>query len=322
MGVWNKFGGFITDRKIKLNSLERIGMFIDFSLEKVIHGVPMDDYFKYEFYLKNRRGRKAFASGKKKRSFYAKMNNQKSRNYLDDKSLFLKKYSEFVKRDSISLKETDYEQFLSFCRKNPNIFAKPANGHFGIGAKKYHLTDDNEIKKAYEEMKGQDYVAETLIIQSSELAAFNTSSINTIRIMTFVDDNYNVEVLPYAALRLGRAGRIADNFHYDGISSMIDTTTGYVITKGIDQHGNRFVVHPDSQVPIVGFLVPKWKEMCETVKKAALVCPDVRCVGWDLTLAEDDSVIIIEGNGRPDPDIIQTGDGIGKWYLYEEMYSH
>ena len=38
-----------------------------------------------------------------------------------------------------------------------------------------------------------------------------------------------------ADLRLGRKGKVADNFHHNGIASLIDVDTGIIYTMGIDK---------------------------------------------------------------------------------------
>lgn len=40
----------------------------------------------------------------------------------------------------------------------------------------------------------------------------------------------------------------------------VDTDTGIVYTAGFDESGNRYVTHPNSGVPIVGFQIPRWNE--------------------------------------------------------------
>ena len=55
---------------------------------------------------------------------------------------------------------------------------------------------------------------------------------------------------------------------------------------------------------IVGFKIPKYKEVIELAKKASLVVDEVRYVGWDIAVT-DKGPVIIEGNEYPGHDIYQ-----------------
>ena len=67
-----------------------------------------------------------------------------------------------------------------------------------------------------------------------------------------------------------------------------------VCSTGIDKNGNRYVVHPDVGVPIIGFVVPMWDEICNTVLAAAKIVPEVRFIGWDVAVTKDAKVVLIE----------------------------
>ena len=66
---------------------------------------------------------------------------------------------------------------------------------------------------------------------------------------------------------LGVKGRIADNFHHQGICAYIDPITGIVCTLGVDKNNDHHILHPDSKKKIVGFQIPIWEEVVDTVKK-------------------------------------------------------
>ena len=125
--------------------------------------------------------------------------------------------------------------------------------------------------------------------------------------------------MPGALIRIGRKGRTVDNFHHFGVGAQVDVETGYVFTKGIDKTGMQYVLHPDSNKAILGFKVPFWDEIRATVLKAAMVRPDVRYVGWDVTINKEGKIILIEGNDRADPDLAQMSDKTGKWQAYKEL---
>ena len=170
----------------------------------------------------------------------------------------------------------------------------------------------------YDKCKKDKILLEEVLTQNDELAAFNNSAVNTIRIVTLICADDSIRIMA-AVLRLSRKGKFADNFHHDGIAALIDIETGLVNTVGVDRKWNRYTVHPDSRKSIVGFQIPKWSEILATVKKAAWVHPEVRYVGWDVTIKGNGEIVLIEGNSGADPDVTQVEDQIGKWPLYEPL---
>ena len=88
------------------------------------------------------------------------------------------------------------------------------------------------------------------------------------------------------------------------------------IRWGSIKNRRRYIVHPDSKKQIIGFCIPFWKQIKETVREAALIIPTVRYVGWDIALGENGEVMIVEGNCMADPDVTQMPDGKGKWPMY------
>ena len=313
------FKELLKERIGKVSLFRQLYLILDYKTESFRSGLIMDDYFKYRFYELNRYGRSLFSIGNKRREFAKKFNAAEDCAVFDDKSVFTSKFENYLGRKVIQMKTATFDEFSQFASENSTIFAKPSDGRFGIGTKRISCTDPEEIRKAFDELTGKNYLVEGYIQQCSEFAEFNESSVNSIRVLSFLKKNGEAYILPYAALRLGREGNVADNFHFDGIACLIETASGTVICPGQDQHGKQYSFHPDSHKQIVGYHIPKWEEICAFIKQAATVCPTLRFVGWDVTLTKDEKIILIEGNTRPDPDIIQIQDRIGKWDIYEEL---
>lgn len=158
-------------------------------------------------------------------------------------------------------------------------------------------------------------VLEELIVQDKELAEFNSSSVNTLRINTMNYGNGVVEVL-WPCLRMGRAGSFVDNAGAGGIFGAIDSTNGTIIGAA-DEHQHTYQEHPDSHKQLIGYIIPRWHEACELVKKAALKLPDVGFIGWDLALTAD-GWVMVEGNHAP-LIIWQIASGVGIRKKFHEI---
>lgn len=296
-----------------LSSVSTKRLFIKFLYHHLIYKTPMIDYIQYEYYLRNRLGRDQYMDNPRLLNYMRLMNNPDKRYIFDNKSDFDSTFASYIGRDFIDCSRASYEDFLDFVKKNPVFFKKPIEGLFGHGVDKITVNPKIDLTKLFTELKQEQCICETFLSQHPEMAKFNSSSVNTLRIVT-VYDGLEVNVLAGIA-RFGRKGRIADNFHHGGIACKIDVETGIVTTTGRNRNGERFVLHPDSKICFPGFQIPKWKEVITLVKKLALVVPDVKYVGWDIVLTED-SICVIEGNYGADPDIMQTLDQKGIWYRF------
>lgn len=56
------------------------------------------------------------------------------------------------------------------------------------------------------------------------------------------------------------------------------------MTRIYDELGNRYVVHPDTKKPTVGFSIPQWEMAVDLSLKLSLVVPESVYIGWDLAL--------------------------------------
>lgn len=152
-----------------------------------------------------------------------------------------------------------------------------------------------------------EYICEELIIQNEIMAALHPSSINTVRIPTVIckDGVY----IFHPVLRIGINDSIVDNGGSGGILANIDTDTGVVYTAGFDESGNRYLVHPNSGIAIVGFQIPKWSEAKQLATELAYTT-DNRYIGWDLALT-DNGWVMVEGNDCGEF-IMQIADKVGR----------
>ena len=55
---------------------------------------------------------------------------------------------------------------------------------------------------------------------------------------------------------------------------------------------------------MLGYKIPNWEKVIETVTEAAKVVPQCRYIGWDVAILNDD-VELIEGNHNPDHDLLE-----------------
>ena len=300
-----------------LSIFEKVRLFVDFMNEYLFHGVYLLDYIQYGFYWKKRRDRERYVVHGKLLKMMKICNNPKHRYIFDQKPEFDKTFKDFLQRDFLIVAEATVEDFRRFISNKEHYFVKQPDGMFGTGVFKVYVKDITDIPATFKEYQENKYLLEETLTQCKEMAEFNDTSINTLRIVTIRKADGNAEVVG-GLVRVGRKGRIADNFHHMGIAAFLDPC-GIVSATGIDKDYDRHIVHPDSGKKLVGFQVPIWNQVVDTVCRAAQVVPDVRYVGWDVVITEDYKVALVEGNPGADPDAEQISSRQGRWPVYWKL---
>lgn len=299
-----------------LSPLRKIGITADFLFCVLRYGAGINDYFQYNFYKRKAVDRKTFIVGRKWRKIITTCNGAIQQELFDDKSRFNKHYHAFIGRDWLDLDECTWDDFKAFVERHPRSMYKVKNGSGGNGIGIHQDVPDSR-EEDYRLLQDKHVMLEEIIVQHSEMAKFNPSSVNTLRLVTIVT---GTEVkLMNAVFRTGNGEGCTDNFHHYGLAALIDTETGIVVTPAVDKKNDKYYIHPRTGEQMIGFHIPMWDKIVETVKEAAMVTPEVRYVGWDIALAEDGRICIIEGNCASDPDVTQMPDQVGKWPAYEAV---
>lgn len=318
----DRYRDALNAKGLSLRGFKRLVLMLDSWIEDTILGVPVEEYFSYEFYLRNRQGRNTFATGNRLWNLYDTLNDKDYWEKIDFKTNLWDNYSSLMKRDHVCVGTANYDEFRAFTLRNSRFFVKPADEDCGTGCKVLTCASDSEAKEVYSWLHKEDYVAEELVVQCAEFDEFNSSALNTIRIMSYVNKNGEVQLFPYGLIRFGRKGKVVSNFgrNNDGISSPIDIRSGCAVGQAYDHYGKKYTEHPDSGKRIVGFQIPVWEKVCDVAKRAALIFPKLRMVGWDIAVTKSYEAIIIEGNRRPGMISYQI-DLVGKWQILKDMVS-
>lgn len=249
------------------------------------------------------------------------LNDPKSYAIVNDKPTFLKKYTDFIKRDFLDLRDANYDAFLNFVKNNPVFIVKPVDQLCGSGIEKID-TKDLDLKALYEQLiANKQLLLEEIICQDKTMASLNASSINTIRVVTVIKNNQ--VYTPFIALRIGRKGQVVDNFNHGGLNALVDEN-GLVYTTGVTKDEHEYDIHPDSGVKIKGFQIPNFQAVLEFAKQLAMVTPSLGMCGWDLCISDSKGVTVIEGNHLPGYDLYQcyghrSADKIGKKPIFDAI---
>lgn len=254
-------------------------------------GAGYMDYFEFEFYLLNNLQRKSYLTVEMNNRIIANYNDKSEMKKFSNKTLFNKIFKNYIHRDYIDLNHADKTEFKNFCSDKMMVVCKKPCSMGGKGVE--FLECNLDLDKAYDDLKNGGYtLIEEYIIQDPMMNKLYNGSVNTLRMITFVDDDHEVQLLN-SVVRIGNGG-VVDNFSSGGMYAFVNEE-GEVITPAIDEEGNNYTYHPISKTKIEGFKIPKFNETIELVKNAALVIDKVRYVGWDVAIGED-GPLILEGN--------------------------
>lgn len=252
------------------------------------------EYFLFDFENKTPRQRKEYLTDIQKDVYCEKYDGIVNFNKLSDKFFFYEKMKKFYHRDACLIsKPSDKTSFFSFVSKHPSFIAKLNSGSFGRNTMIIN-TQDRCMDEIFNNLlNAGSWIVEDIIHQVPEMAKFNDSSVNSVRVPTFM---CNGEVVVFGTfMRTGRSGSIVDNAGSGGIFFRIDEKSGVCISDGYAENGFRYKTHPDSGIEFKGFQVPKWDEVLLLAKKCHRTLPDHKYIGWDFALTEN-GWILIEGN--------------------------
>lgn len=278
----------------------------------VKYGAGYMDYFEFEFYLLKGKERKTYLTATLNNKIIAKYNDKKYFNIFSDKILFNKTFQKYIHRDYLDLQTASLLDFKKFVKNKKNFIAKIIDSCGGKGIEVYNISDFSNLKDLFALLKEKkQFLLEELIQQEETMNLLYGGSINSLRVITFLDDSNEVQIMNIV-LRIGNGG-VVDNFSSGGMYTFV-SMDGKILIPAIDEAGNIYEVHPLTKTPIVDFQIPEFDQVIKYVKKLAKVEPHVRYVGWDIAVTSE-GVDVIEGNEysgvfQMKPSLSKTKEGL------------
>ena len=277
------------------NNQSQAGLFIDVIKSSFIYGTSFHEYFYYSFYEKSHLQRQTYVTTAWMYEFQLRMNPKNTRSLVEDKLLFLNNYSELIGRAWFDINKSTEDELESFLHGKTKVVLKNSKGQAGQNIKIINL--EEYTPSALRSFASQNHfdLMEEYVYQHKSLMSLSPDSLNTLRIITQINNLDQVEIIG-TILRLG-IGQETDNLSTGGIACPIDPVNGIVSGPGIsfDITKEDYYVHPINKKPLIGFKIPFWEESISLVKKAALMYPVNKSIGWDIAIT-DKGPILIEGN--------------------------
>lgn len=253
------------------------------------------EFFQFGYLGKNDKEKNSFVSAKEHIKLVYFFNDKTEIDFLQNKWLTYTRYKKFFKRDVILAERNNKVKVKEFLNKHDRVIIKPVDGTFGQGIKiiksSEYIEKIDDLLRTYP----SGLIIEELINQHEKMATLHPESVNTIRIYSVC---YGDKVIVYKPwLRIGRGKSVIDNASAGGIGAIVNYDNGEIIATADKFGGENYQVHPDTKVPLIGFVIPYWEKLIETVKCMAMVNPSLHYAGWDMALS-DKGWVLVEGNPR------------------------
>lgn len=285
-------------------------------------GLTTDEYYEFEFEKRDEEFRKSFLGLNEQRFYLDYLNPVKyyslARNkYLAHKMLedtgvrkselycYYQPEARFI---SSNEKASDIEGVLRMLKnkKVQSCVIKTTESSHGdnvwvINAIEYQSDDavmtrfDGESLLLSSILGKEALIFESVVKQTKQFAAFNESSVNTVRFMTTLYPDGSARVIA-TFIKIGRAGKCVDNAGGGGnVDVCVDTETGEV-KYAIQYDGWRNIKdiekHPDSGNQLNGVVIENWQAIKEEVKKFQQAFPYCKVAGWDIAITDKGPVVI------------------------------
>ena len=206
----------------------------------------------------------------------------------------------------ITNKEVPQDRVISYCHNISNCIIKPSvNSSGGSRIRPLEVVDGfctgggGNFSSIIEQYKG-NYVIERKIKNNANLSALNPTSVNTIRFHTWRDRENSKVIVLSQYIRIGRSGQIIDNASAGGIACAI-SNDGILRGNAVSCFPYACYDKTDSGIVLKGYVIEHFSEMREIAIAAHSQLPYFGLVGWDITMNDENKVVIIEYN--PDPDL-------------------
>lgn len=315
-------------------SKSKFMIFLDMVWCGIRYGAGYIDYDVIGFYKLNHEQRKTMLTRGINNKFVKELNKKEYWHIFENKNEFNSTFSKFVTRDWIYPVSNNKDKAIDWIKNHKIFFAKPNSGQCGKGIKKINIDaleklfnydknidnlandenvrdnefadESNKLEKLYNYLiENKLELLEEPIKQHEMMNKLNDSSVNTIRMVTLMNEQKEVTILT-AFSRIGSGGCV-DNFNSGGMTAKIDIESGKIIEKAVNKKGEIFECHPITGTKINGFQIPNWSEAIRMVKEAAKLSPNVRYIGWDVAITNE-GVTLVEGNQFPGHDIYQVAE--------------
>lgn len=189
-----------------------------------------------------------------------------------------------------------YKEVINVCLQESKLIIKPSIDS-GLGKGIIFIEESNPEKKAkiLESTLLQfekDFVIQKVIKQHETMAYLNPTSINTVRIMSFLNQDEVTLLSPH--VRIGMNNSKTDHFGVACGISQDGKLKDFLVNYS---DGKRLMSHPDGHV-IKGIEIPGFQKIKQIIKQEHYKLAHFRIISWDFAIDMSAEPVLIEVNLR------------------------
>ena len=192
----------------------------------------------------------------------------------------------------------DFEYALKKCLKYDKLIIKPSiESGGGRNIQIIQISDRDypsnmlKIKETIDRYKN-NYIIQKFENQHASMSLLNPSSLNTIRIQSFIHEN-EVHIL-VSFVRIGGINSVVDNVSSGGIFATI-SNGGIINSDGYNSDGKTFK-RTESGIVLNGYKIPGYNPAIKDIKRLHSEMPHFKIISWDIGISETLEPILIECN--------------------------
>lgn len=259
----------------------------------VRYEATFENYSEWDFRVLKGRERKTYMTDPRSFHLSRRLNDDTQRALFDDKLQFATRFGDELGREWIDLSTADDAAFSEFLGRHERVISKNPGGVGGNGITMHNVAEISDPAQLRRDLLDRDEsLVEEVLVQHADMAALYPDSVNSLRVVTYLDPDGEVHVLA-SVLKMGNGG-VIDNFSNGGMYTMLDET-GRALHPAADEEGRPFAVHPATGVVITGYQVPLYPEVLQLADRLARRIPELPYIGWDIAITPERPVVI-EGN--------------------------
>jgi len=311
--------------------------FLQIFLEHYYYGTNQYEFYRYQFYLPDRRQLRTRHFPYKSHSHLPQLD-LIERNccpdyaVMENKSLFAARCGEVGLPTIPVLAEFADGQMVAQCGEagglpSLNLFSKRVDQVSGSDAKSWRYngqksfvnvaTDDKLSAASLVETLSEQSRSVQIIVQKAvrnhvAMAPLTNGALSTIRIVTCRTPSGSLDVMP-PVIRMPTGSAVVDNVAQGGLAAPVDLVTGKICGPAIRRDRKLGIIrtdkHPDTGTNLIGYGLPLWNQAVELAKQAHLKFPSLYFIGWDIAILQDHP-IVVEGNATWCTDLIVLPHGI------------
>lgn len=277
-------------------------LFFDILWCFIRYGTTYNDYRIFEFYNINSSLRKTYVSKRKYNMINKKLVDTSIVNVINDKSLFLLRFKDYIGKELICLKDLSFKSFENYALENPRIIARSNSSSYISSYKRYDLSDfrspaflNGSIKDDKLSIVEGNFVLNKELSQISDLVVVN--------ILTVYNSGADIVA---STIKYRDNNKIINGF--------IDIDSGCIKGSFKDPDGHNYGPYFD------GLEVPEYNKMKELARELCHELEEIRQVEWSFIVNNRGKVYLADANVWTDyvfaqtPEFLKNKIGLMSYY--------